>query len=265
MLGTGLDIMQTARPAWWRASGLQAAEEGTGIIRPPALIAGFRLGRYAVTNREAASIAAASPDALTQLQPAGFAGIFSFTRASTATYVDAGGLLQLAAIDTPRFDHSNGKRQLLLEGSATNSVAASEMTGAVMGRRYHDGVGNVGVLPAGMSLSFGSGNTGHVDLVSVSTDSRGRKRLRLEFNIANATGSTQFPRLRLVEVGGVAGEVWSLSGFVNIVSTSHAVTMMIEAQSPTANMANVALAAGENTVALHGGVFPAGGQTQIRS
>lgn len=44
------------------------------------------------------------------------------TRASTATYLDADGLIKTAAIDIPRFDWSTGRRALLLEASATNLV-----------------------------------------------------------------------------------------------------------------------------------------------
>jgi hypothetical protein len=265
MLGTGLDIMHAGQKAWWRAPALAAIEEGTGISRLPALIASFRLGRYAITNRDAASIAAASPDALTQMQAAGFSGLFSFTRSSNATYIDAGGNLQIASSDVPRFDHTNGKRQLLLEGPSVNSVPASEMTGFAAGRRYHDGVGNTGVLPTGMSMNFGGANTGYVDLISVVTDSRGRKRLRIEFNIANATGSTQFPRFRFAEVAGAAGELWSASAFAAVVSSSHTVSMLTEAQTPTGSMQSVNLVTGDNTIALNGGLFPSGGQTMVRS
>lgn len=266
MLGIGLNIMQTGRPPWWQAPAYQAAEEGTGISRLPAAVASFRLGRYAVTTKDAASIPAASADALTLMQAGAFAGLFTFTRASSATYVDAGGQLQTAAADVPRFDFTNGKRrQLLLENAATNSILASEMTGAVAGRRFHDGVGNVGVLPTGMAMSYGGASTGYVDVISVTTDSRGRKRLRLEFNIVNATGSTQFPRLRFVDTAAVAGEIWSASAFFNLVSTSHGLSMLLEGQSPTGSMASTPISTGESNVTLHGGLFPSGGQTLVRS
>ena len=43
-----------------------------------------------------------------------------FTRASTATYVDVNGVIQTAAVNEQRFDYSNGFRQALVEGPATN-------------------------------------------------------------------------------------------------------------------------------------------------
>ncbi|MDX2482485.1 MAG: hypothetical protein QNK42_02355 [Pseudodonghicola sp.] len=53
-------------------------------ITPAALFLDFATGRYA---------------------PGGFSDLVSFTRASTATYVDATGTMQTAAIDTPRTGH----------------------------------------------------------------------------------------------------------------------------------------------------------------
>lgn len=264
MLGAALELTSAAPAPWWQMPSRAASEEGTGVIRGPALIASFRSGRYAATPREAASIAADPADTLSLLQPAEFAALFDFTRPGAATYLDAAGRLQVAGADMPRFDHANGRRQLLLEGAATNLVPASEMTGFIAGRRHHDGVGNTGALPTGMSLNFSGAGAGHVDLVSVTTDSRSRKRLRLEFSISNMSGSTQFPRFRFAEVAASAGEICSASAFVNLVSSSHAVVMMVEAQSPTNTMASMSLAAGENAVVLQGATFPAGGQTALR-
>lgn len=52
----------------------------------------------------------------------------TFTRGSTATYVDSNGLYQTAAIDEPRFDYDPttlAPRGLLLEGARTNSAVYS--------------------------------------------------------------------------------------------------------------------------------------------
>jgi hypothetical protein len=265
MLGAALDL-NAARPApWWQMPAYAAAEAGTGTVRLPALIASFRTGRYALTARSAATVPSDGADALALLEGTSFSSLFSFTRASTATYLDSGGRLQVAGTDAPRIDFSNGRRQLLLEGAATNSIPASEMTGFGTGRRYHDGVGNVGTLPTGMLLAFGGANTGYCDLISVATDSRGRKRLRLEFNIANATGSPQYPRFRFAEIAATAGDTWSSSFYANVVSTSHTIGAMVEAQAPTASMLSANLSTGENLVVLNGGVFPGAGQTLLRS
>jgi hypothetical protein len=53
----------------------------------------------------------------------------AFTRASTATFVGSNGLIQSAAINTPRFDHNSvtlASRGLLIEEARTNLVLQSE-------------------------------------------------------------------------------------------------------------------------------------------
>ena len=56
------------------------------------------------------------------MRNAGFAEMIDFSRPGSATYVGADGLIHTAAADVPRFDYSNGRRQLLLEGAATNGA-----------------------------------------------------------------------------------------------------------------------------------------------
>ncbi|GHC12472.1 hypothetical protein GCM10007291_07130 [Gemmobacter nanjingensis] len=51
---------------------------------------------------------------------------FGLTRASTATYVDALGVIQTAAADVARFDYLTGSRCLLVEPAATNTFQRSE-------------------------------------------------------------------------------------------------------------------------------------------
>jgi len=58
------------------------------------------------------------------MRNAGFAEMIDFTRPGSATYVDADGVIRVAAVNVPRFDYANGRRQLLLEGPATNFIAA---------------------------------------------------------------------------------------------------------------------------------------------
>lgn len=60
----------------------------------------------------------------------------TFTRAGSATYFDAEGVLQTASADVPRFDHdpaSGALRGLLVEPSATNRLLNSGFAGAVVG------------------------------------------------------------------------------------------------------------------------------------
>ena len=60
----------------------------------------------------------------------------TFTRAGSATYFDAAGVLQTAAADVPRFDHdpvSGALRGLLVEPSATNLLLNSGFAGGASG------------------------------------------------------------------------------------------------------------------------------------
>ena len=59
----------------------------------------------------------------------------TFTRASNATYFDVNGVLQTAANDVARFDHSStgSSLGLLIEESRTNSLRNSQAGGAVVG------------------------------------------------------------------------------------------------------------------------------------
>ncbi|TDE37972.1 phage head spike fiber domain-containing protein [Antarcticimicrobium sediminis] len=77
-------------------------------ITPAALVLDFAAGRYA---------------------PGAFPDLVSFTRASTATYIDSTGTMQTAAIDEPRFDHDPVTHEalgLLVEESRTNLIPHSE-------------------------------------------------------------------------------------------------------------------------------------------
>jgi len=73
----------------------------------------------------------------------------TFTRASSATYFDASGTLQTAAVDEPRFDHevfTGVSRGLLIEESRTNIVLNSQASGSIVGT-----IGSGGALPTNWS------------------------------------------------------------------------------------------------------------------
>lgn len=93
---------------WWNSAAYQAGDADTGQTLGPAAILDFSGQRYMLSD-------AAAP----------FGSVVDFTRAGAATYIDADGLIQLAAADQPRFDYTLGRRQLLLEGPATNLLTHS--------------------------------------------------------------------------------------------------------------------------------------------
>ena len=58
----------------------------------------------------------------------------TFSRASTATWTNASGVIQTAAVNAPRWDYAGGSlRGLLIEEARTNKVTNSTMAGAVAG------------------------------------------------------------------------------------------------------------------------------------
>lgn len=64
---------------------------------------------------------------LYSLKPSDGAGDLSVTRATTATYVDADGVIQTAGINEPRFDYSNGScPSILVEPQRSNLLLDSD-------------------------------------------------------------------------------------------------------------------------------------------
>jgi hypothetical protein len=93
-----------------------------------AAIADFTSDRYAITTVPLAEIATASPAALRVKRAASFSDLIAFSCSSGAqrSYLDAQGALQADLLaDQPRFDWTNGRRQLALNGAATNLLANS--------------------------------------------------------------------------------------------------------------------------------------------
>ena len=100
----------------------------------------------------------------------------TFTRASTATYVDSNGVIQTAAINTPRFDYSTGSRALLMEQAATNQLLnsgtpATQTTGSLGTGDYVlwvEGAGSAAVTAGTATITGGGTATdGTPDLFTV--------------------------------------------------------------------------------------------------
>jgi len=88
----------------------------------------------------------------------------TFTRSSTATYIDSSGYVASASIDSPRFDHDPSTlapKGLLIEGQATNLLQRSEavdqspwfVAGTVVRATFTGGNGPNGVNNSGSKLS----------------------------------------------------------------------------------------------------------------
>jgi len=211
MIGPALDITNAAGAGWWQAAPFLAADGG-GTPRPPGLAASFRGGRYAITTRDAASIPAASLADLSGLAGTGFGDAFTFTRMSAATSVDPSGALVAAGNDQPRFDWTNGKRQLLLEGASTNTIRNNTALGVVSGV-----VGSGGAAPTnwttfatGLTCTItGVGNLDGIDYVDI----------RFQGTTGDANGVVVAFEGQ-TSIAAATGEIWSISAYLALVGGS---------------------------------------------
>jgi hypothetical protein len=81
----------------------------------------------------------------------------TFSRASTATYTDASGIVQTAAINTPRWDYAGGvSRGLLIEEARTNIAFPSTnwLAGSVPSGSVDGITQNVGTAPSGAATAM---------------------------------------------------------------------------------------------------------------
>jgi len=79
----------------------------------------------------------------------------TFTRASTGTYTNSAGVIQSAAVDTPRFDHTNPRTNLLLQSEDLTTTWGAD--GAIA--TASDQIGPDGTLSAG-TLTYSSPSWG---------------------------------------------------------------------------------------------------------
>jgi hypothetical protein len=177
MFNTSVNIFSAGRPSgWWRKPVFQAQDMADSSLKGAAAIMDFRKNRHALTRLPTASIAAATASDLARLRSAQFSEMFAFTRSGTATYLDANGMLQTAAPDAPRFDFTNGIRQLLLEGAATNlflnSNAGVTQDITVTAQSYTlsmRGTGSIALSGAATGTLPGTGANNRVSLTVTAT------------------------------------------------------------------------------------------------
>ncbi|PRX09959.1 UNVERIFIED_ORG: hypothetical protein BCL66_105145 [Martelella mediterranea] len=107
-IGLSLTAVRTpGRTDWWQSPAWQATDRATGQLREPAAVMDFDDGRYALDRSSSTE------------------ELIDFSRPGTATYIGSDGIVSSAAADVPRFDYTNKRRQLLLEGPATNLYPGS--------------------------------------------------------------------------------------------------------------------------------------------
>lgn len=145
-----------------------------------AAVADFNNDRYALTVVPLAEIGGASAEELCAKRSASFAELFDFTCSSGAarSYVDASGtMLNDLDADQPRFDWTNGRRQLALNGASANLILDSAAPATQV----------VSVTAQGYVLSFsGTGTIALSGAASVGplTGSAANQRVALAFTPA---------------------------------------------------------------------------------
>jgi hypothetical protein len=144
--------------------------------------------------------------------------LVSFTRASTATYIDSAGTLQSAAVDVPRFDHNPTTGEslgLLVEEQRANEVRSSSMTGGATGTpgTYPTGL-STNAIAAGLTLQIAALGTNeglpYVDIrvSGTSSDSSG-------FSIALQPAT---------DAVAASGQTWTGSCYCSLVAGSYSNT-----------------------------------------
>lgn len=134
-------------------AGRYTVRAGFGAAFDADNLGGNMLGLGISLTRANLGVSVRNFDFTTGTLPAGV----TFTRAGSATYFDANGVLQTAAADVPRFDHdpvTKAPKGLLIEGSRTNLLT------------YSDQFDNAAWSKVRTSLSPNSGAGGFGDLTA---------------------------------------------------------------------------------------------------
>lgn len=146
----------------------------------------------------------------------------TFTRASTATYFDASGVLQTASANTPRLDYDPNSlafKGLLLEEGRTNSIPNSQASGATLGV-----IGSGGSLPTGWSIGTGLPATLTREVVATGTLPNGMNYIDIRVYGSNSSGGVVYPDMYLVAGGScpaaTTGQSWTASAYIAIVAGS---------------------------------------------
>jgi hypothetical protein len=156
--------------------------------------------------------------------------LVTFTRASSATFIDSAGTLQTAAVDVPRFDHNPTTGEslgLLVEEQRTNSIRNNTMVGAV--------AGTPGTPPTNWNQSNNTGLAANV--VGTGTEN-GITYIDFRINgTTTGTGQTNIVFETATGVPALTGQAWTLTNYIKVQAGS------------TANFTNIRLVLQENTSA----------------
>ena len=136
----------------------------------------------------------------------------TFTRTTVGTYIDAAGVMQTAAINTPRWDYdpvSSQLRGLLVEEPRTNSIKNSTMVGAVAGSPGTDPTGWV----------FSQGSTGLTRQIAGVGVENGITYIDVRYTGASAASGNmtiQFGANGTSGIPAAAAQQWVLSYYITL-------------------------------------------------
>ena len=138
------------------------------------------------------------------------ANLVDFTRASSGTYVDSEGVIQIASTDEPRFDHNPTTGEslgLLVEEQRTNSITNNTMVGAV--------AGTPGTNPTGWFLT-GSANGISPEIVGTGVED-GITYVDIRYS-GTSTNSGNFSILAstVTAITAATGQSWTGSAYVKL-------------------------------------------------
>jgi hypothetical protein len=129
----------------------------------------------------------------------------TFTRASTGTYFNSAGVMQTAAINTPRWDYDPvtlALRGLLIEEARTNSIRNSTMAGAVPG--------TPGTLPTNWALNAGTTGLSSQVVGTGTEDGIAYLDFRI-FGTAAAASQYQLLHETTTAIAALTGQAWSFA------------------------------------------------------
>ena len=128
--------------------------------------------------------------------------LITFTRAGTATYVDAGGFVKTSAVNEPRFDHNptTGECEgLLIEGSKTNLFTYSTQ----FDQTHWDNVRSTEVIASTIEDPQGDGSQTAFKLIST-TDNNTHRLDKINLSMATSTPYTMSVWAKAGEYTGVS-------------------------------------------------------------
>jgi hypothetical protein len=148
-----------------------------------------------------------------------FSNLITFTRASTATYFAANGVLTSAANNEPRFDYDPTTylgRGILIEESRTNSIRNNTAQGAV--------AGTPGTLPTNWQLSTSTTNGVTRTVVGTGTEN-GITYVDIQYaGTAVGAGNVNITNEINTQISAVQNQVWTFTCYAKLVAGSFANT-----------------------------------------